>query len=436
MRGVVYMTKVENVTGFRKSLFLSRVKLEVFLFFLSRLPSMKIGPGRFIKLLQRLLYFLAKMEHNKFVKIGDNTRIDLYVPGFPSKAFYTACKKFMVFDEILPCTTVLLSVTSACRYHCEHCYQKHDKGRDMDIELLVDAVRKLQDMGICFFNIEGGEPFLVYDRLKKVCEAIDSRSEIWVNSTGDGMTIERLKELKRLNVTAIMFSLHSPDAGVFNRFMGKESAWATMSNAVEMCHEAGIAVAFNTCLQRADFYNGNFEKLMDRTKELKAAIIQIIKPKPAGGWLESGVKPFSQEDVLHLKKLVNKYNLEPDYKDYPSISAQIIEEDKEVFGCTAGGVDRFYINAKGDVQPCEFLNISFGNITDEKFEVVYDRMRSKFNPGCECALCEKYSGEILRLYKENDLKSLPLPADLSQKIYENWERGERTELYRRIEELK
>lgn len=430
------MIRLENITGFRKTLFLLRVRLEVFFFFLSKLNETRIGVRRFIMLLRRLLFFLTKMEHNKFVKIGRNIRIDLYVPGFPSKAFYTACRKFMVFDRMLPCTTVLISVTSACRYRCKHCYQKYDKGTDLDIDLLVDTVKKLQDMGICFFNIEGGEPFLVYDRLKRVCQAIDNRSEIWINSTGDGITPERLDELKRLNVTAIMFSLHSPEPEIFNSFMGRDSAWDTMNNAVQLCHEAGIAVAFNSCLQKEDFYNGRFGKLMDKIKELKAAIVQIIKPKPAGGWLESGAETFAEEDIIHIKKLVGKYNQEPEYEDYPSISAQIIEEDKDVFGCTAGGVDRFYLNAKGDIQPCEFLNISFGNIVEEDFETIYERMRRCFDPACNCALCEKYSGEILQLYKQSNQKLLPLPVDLSKKVYSCWERGERTEMYSRIDELK
>ena len=67
------------------------------------------------------------------------------------------------------------------------------------------------------------------------------------------------------------------------------------------------------------------------------------------------------------------YNLRREYKDFPAIYAQSIEEDENHFGCTAGGIDRFYINAKGDVQPCEFLNISFGNVQDENFEDIYDK---------------------------------------------------------------
>ena len=427
--------RVKNVTGYKKKLFILWFKLSIFAHYIPDVIKGKLSLGYYIKFLKRLSYFLSKLKHNKFVKIEKNTRVDLYCPGFPSKAFYTACDKFSFFKGKLSCTTVLISITSACKFKCKHCYQKFDVGKDVNIDILVKTVKKLQDKGIAFFNIEGGEPFMVYDRLIKVCKAIDQRSEIWINSTGYGITLERLKELKKLNVTAIMFSLHSPEAEKMNSFMGDESAWETMTRAVALCHEAGIPPAFNCCLQKEDFYNGTFEKIMETAKTLGASIIQIIKPKPAGGWLKCGVEDFKAEDINKVKELVNKYNLEGKYKAYPVISAQILEESKEQFGCTAGGTDRFYINAKGDLQPCEFLNISFGNIGTDDFEKMYEKMRNCFNTAGDCWLCEKYSGEILKLYDEYGLKSLPLSVELSEKIYGNWDRGNATELYDRIENI-
>ena len=430
------MIKICNVIGFPKFIFNLKLKINVFFYFIPEFFKGKISLKRFLLFLRRLLIFLSKMQHNKFVKIGDKTRLDLYVPGFPSKAFYTACKKFMQFEDKMPCATVLISITSACKYNCSHCYQKHDKGRDVNIDILNSTVKKLQDMGIAFFNIEGGEPFLAYDRLKKLCSSIDERSEIWINSTGDGITRERLLELKKMNVTAIMFSLHSPEPDVFNKFMGSDSAWDTLKSAVNMCHDAGVAVALNSCLMRDDFYNGTFERIMEVAKDFNACIIQIIKPKPSGGWLAKEDIEFNSNDIACIKAKVNNYNLRREFIEYPSVSAQIIEEDKDVFGCTAGGVDRFYINAKGDLQPCEFLNISFGNIAVDKFEDIYKKMRSCFEWGGDCAPCEKYSKEIYRLYKKNNLNSLPLPPELSEKIYNSWDRGKKTDLYKRLENLK
>jgi MoaA/NifB/PqqE/SkfB family radical SAM enzyme len=427
------MTSVKNIRGTAKRIFNLRVKLTVFLHFLPELLRGRLPLRRRLAFARRLLFFLGRLQHNKFARIGAHTRFDLYVPGFPSEAFYTACRKFLTFGEKLPCTTVLVSITSACRFRCPHCYQQKDKGHDVDIERLLPVVRQMQDMGVSFFNIEGGDPFLVYDRLRRVCETIDSRSEIWVNSTGDGMTRERLEELKELGLTAVMFSLHTPEPAELCAFMGSDRAWDTLVRGVQTCHGADVPVCFNMCIQRQGFHDGTFERLMDRAKELHAAMVQVIKPKAAGGWLEKGPEEFTADDLGRAKELVNRYNHAVQFAEYPAISAQVMEEDPTMFGCTAGGTDRFYINAKGDVQPCEFLNLSFGNIACEDFAVIYRRMRSQFEGPGECWLCERYAPAIRRILERESLQVLPLDPDLSKEVYEGWDRGAPTELYDTME---
>ncbi|MBN1699342.1 MAG: radical SAM protein [Spirochaetales bacterium] len=428
------MENIRNRIGIGKFLFTARLKIHVFFHYLKTTARGEIPPKALILLLRRLLFFLSKLRHNKAVAIGKNTRLDLYVPGFPSRAFYTACDKFGTFGAKLPNTTVLVSLTSACRYACVHCYQRNDRGKDLPVEKLLPVVRRLQDMGVAFFNIEGGEPFLVYDKLRAVCGAIDERSEIWINSTGDGMTFGRCSELKQNGVTAVMFSLHSAVPEVLERFMGFPGSWRILMKGIDACHKAGLAVAFNICLKAEAFYDGRFEAVIEKTKELGAAIVQLIKPKPAGAWLSGGAGDFTSEDLSRVKTLVKEYNNKRRYAGYPAISAQVMEEDPGMFGCTAGGTDRFYINAKGDVQPCEFLNISFGNIGTEDFDAIYHRMRAVFRTPGECWLCEKYAGEISRLMKQNNLRSLPLDAGLSKELYAAWDRGNPTGLYRVIEE--
>jgi MoaA/NifB/PqqE/SkfB family radical SAM enzyme len=191
---------------------------------------------------------------------------------------------------------------------------------------------------------------------------------------------------------------------------------------------------FNVCLTREGLHSGEFERIMDRAREYGAAIVQLIKPKPAGGWIDSGYEPLDESDITQMSAVVNHYNFAPSRRDYPPISAQIHEESPEMFGCTAGGVDRFYINAKGDVQPCEFLNLSFGSIREEPFDTIYDRMRSVFHPPGERMLCEAYSPEVARLMKAEQVAALPLDPQRSARVYRAWDRGCRTELYRRIEQ--
>ena len=430
------MVAIRNIQGLDRSLFLLRLKLAILLHFLPCLLSRTLSPRRFVLFLKRLLLFLSKLDHNKFVRIGSTARLDLYVPCFPTPAFYFGCRKFLSFDEPLPCVTALISVSSACRFSCPHCYQRRDRGRDVALDTLVAVVGRLQEMGIAFFNIEGGEPFLVYERLRKVCSAIDGRSEIWVNSTGDGMTLERLRELKRCNLTAIMFSLHTSEPARLNAFMQSDKAWDTMTRGVQLCHEADVPVAFNTCLLRESFYDGEFERIMDRAMEFHACLIQLIKPKPAGAWLERDSVAFTRQDLERVTELVQRYNHAPAYARYPAISAQILEEDHTRFGCTAGGTDRFYINAKGDVQPCEFLNISFGNIAEEPFDTIYARMRQSFSPPGETWLCEACAPRIRQLFKTEGTPTLPLNKELSAQLHTDWNRGNPTKLYADMAKLR
>jgi len=424
---------MKSITGFKKQLFIIYVKLYVGVYMVIKFFN-KLSTTKLFLVLKRLNFFVDKITHNKFFYTNKGIRLNLYIPDFPSKAFFTSCNKFAVFNKKLPSTTVLMSITSACGYMCKHCYQKLDIGKDIDIDILKKTVVRLQDKGIAFFNIEGGEPFLRFDRLLEICELIDDRSEIWINSTGSMVTKERLLQLKHTQLNAIMFSLHSPVPEQVNSFMGNDKAWDSMSKAIALCHETGVQVAFNSCMSREDFYNGNFEKIMETAKGFGGSIIQIIKPKPSGGWLADGVEEFTEADVKQIEEKVSKYNNDIKYSDFPAISAQILEESSEMFGCTAGGTDRFYINAKGDVQPCEFLNISFGNLKTEDFDKIYNRMRGVFTTPGNCILCEEFSKKIHQVFVENKVKSLPLNEELSKEVYCKWNRGKPTKLYWTVEQ--
>jgi MoaA/NifB/PqqE/SkfB family radical SAM enzyme len=424
--------KPQAVRGLEKWFILQWMKFRTFFHYLPQ--AGKLGWSKFFRFIRRLLYFLKTIKKNKFLRFGKKIKMDLYIPYFPSPAFWQAADKFKVFDEKLPCTTVLLSITKACRFHCEHCYQRHDLGADTPAETLAPVIQELQNQGIAFFNIEGGDPFLRYEELTEVCGVIDDRSEIWVNSTGDSVTAHRLMELKtKAPLTSLMFSMHSPEKELVNKFMRSGKAWSIMEEGIAACHQAGIAPSINTCIQRDGFFDGSFEGIMEEAKKQGVLLVQIIHPKPAGGWLNKSMPQFSAEDVKVIKAKINQYNHHKAFRDYPAIYAQLMEEDQDMYGCTAGGTDRFYINAKGDVQPCEFLHLSFGNIKTEPFQAIYQRMRDSFPSGHEDWLCEKYADPIAQIMREEGLTALPLSPELSRKVIDNWDRGEETKLYKKVQ---
>lgn len=426
------MVTRETCTGINRHLFNLKTYIDSIFHYVPHLIKGELSLIDYFKLLYRMSIYAGTLNNNKFVKVNGKMRLGLYVSAYGTKPYWITNDKLFNFKNMMPPSTVVISITSACRNKCEHCYQKNDKGQDINIDEMIKAVQKIQEMGVPFCIIEGGDTFLVYERLKKLVSSIDDRSEIWVNTTGDEVTLERMMELKKMGISAVRFSLHHHDPAVFNQFMGVDWAWDNLIKGTTICNEVGVPVVFNACINKEGFYNGDFEKIMDKARELNGVIIEVIHPKRAGGWLSQEIEQFSEKDFDRVKSLVYQYNFNPEYKDYPMISCQIIEESVSMYGCSAGGVERFYINAKGDVQPCEFLNISFGNIEKEEFETIYKRMREQFMPPCETWLCDKYCTEIYKVARKNNVTVLPLGEELSKQVYMKWDRGTPTRLYEKL----
>ena len=101
-----------------------------------------------------------------------------------------------------------------------------------------------------------------------------------------------------------------------------------------------------------------------------------------------------------------------------------------MLGCCCGGIDRFYVGAAGDVQPCEFVNLSFGNLKEVPFETAYDRMRRVFAVPCEEWTCGIHAREIAE--HAADGQPLPIPWEETAGIVSGWKCGTPTAIYRKM----
>jgi MoaA/NifB/PqqE/SkfB family radical SAM enzyme len=422
--------RVKFITGFGRYVFDGYLSGYIFLKYTVLFLSGRISSRQYVIFFKRLLLFYARLRHNKVVKIGNVYKMHLYLPSFPTPAFFKAVDKFLLLDQDPPPTSVLLSMTKACAYNCSHCYQKHDRGNDLPLEKLIDVAAQIQDAGISLINIEGGEPLLKFDRLLKLVESIDNRAEVWVNTNGYGLTEQKAKKLRDAGVFGVMISLHHWDRGALDEFVREEGAFDTAISALRIFAENGISTVINCCATRDLIDGDGFEKIMDLAKDYGCSLVQLIHGKSAGGWL-GREDPMGKRALKKLQDYHLLYNESSRYKNYPSVSSQAFESLKENFGCTAGGIERFYVNAHGEVQPCEFLNVSVGNIQEESFLTLFKRMRALFRKSATKWLCCTECEEIERLIREG-YTSTPLPKEKAIPLMRNWDRGEETPLYEKM----
>ena len=426
--------KNKFITGYEKIVFFQYLQLYVFLRYAVLLVTGKIKFKQFVKLIKRALLFLEKVKVNKVVKTKGVYKIHIYFPAFPTRAFFIALDKFLILekDELNPYpTSVLLSIGKGCGNKCKHCYQRFDKRDDLQLDKLKNVAKKLQDLKISFINIEGGEPMLKFGRLKEVMSVIDDRSEVWINTSGFLVTKEKAEEMKKQGVFGVMVSLHHWDKEKHDEFVGRKGSFKEAVSSLKIFKNAGLSTVIN-CVGTQELLKDNgFDKIMKIAKKEGCAIVQLIHEKPAGAW----IKKSDTLNKKYIEKLCNYhliYNLDRKYKDFPAVSSQAFESQPNNFGCTAGGTERFYINGNGDVQPCEFVNVSFGNVNKEDFIKIYKRMRKIFDKPRQTWICCTEHEKINKELQKIEPKLTPLSKEKSKKIIDDFDLGKETLLYSKM----
>jgi MoaA/NifB/PqqE/SkfB family radical SAM enzyme len=410
-----------------------RLILTIGLHFTGALLLGRLGPVRYVVLLRRLMILVIALRHNKIISINGTLKFQIYLPAFPTPAFFHALRKYDPATPKPGPLTVVLSMTKACNYKCPHCYQRLDRGQEVEMGLLKAVVHQMQELGVCTFDIEGGEPMLRFERLCELLASFDSRAEIWVNTTGQHVTAEKARKMRELGVYGVYVSIHSADAATYDAFTGVPGSLERASDAIRLFHDVGIATAINYCASPADVENGGVERLFDLGKELGTAFIQVIHGKAAGAWLQKTDSLVTSPTLIEkLQALHIRYNSRPSLREHPCAAVQVFEEQACLFGCTAGGIDRFYLNHAGEVQPCEFINVSFGNVTEEPFEAIFQRMRNYFAFPGEKWLCSTESASIAEAISRQQPPQTPLRRQATEALVKRWDKGSPTPLYRKL----
>jgi MoaA/NifB/PqqE/SkfB family radical SAM enzyme len=399
------ISSLRPVTGLSRLLFGIRMRWSVFFHLTKACITGRRSLKETLSLLFRLQEFSRRHSSSKFMRFDGGVRMGLYVPTFPGKPFLRAAESMCGDPARTRLVSAVVSVTNDCPFRCEYCYQRGDAGALIPLDKLRDAVRDIQNAGAALMILEGGEPFSAFDRLLAVCETIDERSEIWINTTGAGMTRERLLALRERGLTAFKISVHHHTEEGHNRFLGSNEGWSSMNNAVTLCQELAIPFTFNCRMFPHEYFDGTFDAMLAFARERGALYLQCLTPRSAGGYLGRPSLSLTSEELERLGVLIRRYNRGSENRRSPGIFCDEYDE-RVVYGCTAGA-GRLYLSARGAVQPCQHINVAFGNCTEEPMDVLIERMRMFFKRPGKCTACTKVAASVAACASKGF--SLPVP---------------------------
>jgi len=398
---------IQNVYGFKKDL----VNLLIIGGIIKRNPKELLqNPG--LKL-QRLPKFLSKFKTNKLVYFNGSIFLDCFAPPWPSVAFNRIVdglvRRFtsVDFNWMDFTAALIISITKKCVYRCEHCYAIQTLGTEdiLSVQQLLKIAKGFQKLGIGVIAWEGGEPLLRFDELLTLIKSTTPYSDAWIATTAYGLTHEKARNLREAGVSAAIISIDHYDRKKHNEFRRNKSAFDMAVKGVRIFRESGILPNICVCATRNLMEEDGLWKYLELAKKIGVGFIQILDATPSGNYIEKDVL-LTNKQINAIKKFHIAVNTDPRYRDYPSISARALLESDDFYGCTAGNA-LIYVDSSGNLQACDLLQISFGNVLEEGVDTVYKRMKNYIphyiSGRCPAQTLHHYIAEVYQ-----NQKSLPL----------------------------
>ena len=300
-----------------------------------------------------------------------------------------------------PLRGIDIALSYNCNLTCEHCNISLLRNKErsyLSPTEITELIARARKLGLINITFTGGEPLLEYNKLTSVLDMIPTNDYlIHVQTNAVLLTDEKIRELKKLGVDKFVLSW-DPYHDVDNW----DEMLAHRTELVRMIKGHGLKTIAVAVAARNAIYTPGFQKMIEVTRALDVWLVLNL-PVPLGDWLLNSDIVLGETDKQHVRDLANNnYHVRLDF-DLNFVH----------FGCPAF-TERFHVNAYGDIQPCTFSQVSFGNVrTDDLAEVRRRGLATKtFNtylPYCPPAEDKVFIG---RYWEAMDVfQKFPLPSD-------------------------
>ncbi len=363
-------------------------------------PQMlKVNPS----ILRFMSDYMNKFQIRKF---GNNLILHSHLPPLNSRAYSRFVKEHLLAKTPGP-SHAQIGITNACPQNCEYCYNRNRKGQVMDKATIKKVAGQLKEMGIVWLGLTGGEPLLNKD-IVEITESISSDCAVKLFTTGCTLTREKALALKQAGLFSVSVSLDHWEEDKHDRGRKYKGAFKQALKAIEVFESVGgIQVGVSAVLSKEMIRNNQVEDFLHflRCLDIHEAWLSEVKPSIEAFWDDNQI--ITEGERLELIKLQDRYNTEGKM----TINYLGHFEGKECFGCNAGN-KMVYVDAFGEVSPCVFTPISFGNVQAESITSIFAEMKKHFPSEATCfinknyRLLQRYATGQKTLCKKDTLKML------------------------------
>ncbi|MFL0195593.1 radical SAM protein [Clostridium sp. WILCCON 0269] len=299
------------------------------------------------------------------IKDSNKKCINKFFTNFLGNAvWYGMPKRAKFFSEtgIKTPFTILMSPSMRCNLSCRGCYASSYSKEDDIPEKEVDRIiKEARTLGIYFFVILGGEPFINDYMLNIYKKYNDCMFVPFSNGTlFDEKLADRIKELGNI---LPMFSVEGFEEETDIR-RGK-GVFKDVMSAMELLKERGVLFGVSTAVSRYNVDTVISDEFID----------MLVGKGAKMGWyfifMPVGKKPdvnlmLTPKQRIRLGERVREIR-----SSKPYFAIDFFNDAPYVGGCIAG---KYYchINSKEDVEPCIFAHFAADNLKEKKLVDVFN----------------------------------------------------------------
>lgn len=297
-------------------------------------------------------------------------------------------EKPFVYDKIIKLNEKFLNGESIaiidiaydyiCNLKCNHCLNSKfpKKERGLTIQDLKNLSEQANQLGLCQFNISGGEP-LLFKEIDDIILALNpEKFHISMSTNGHFLDYDRARHLKSIGLDKVKISLDNIDENLHNQNRNNKDAYKKAIEAIFAAKEAALDVIIQHVISHQTAQSENTVKLAKYAQDNNFTL-DILIARALGEWEGKHEVLINQEDADFLYEL---------HKKYPAARRDVFPSYGMDRGCGAVNCT-LHITKYGDVLPCVYIQIAIGNIFEESLKDIIARGLSikhfrDHNPKC------------------------------------------------------
>ncbi len=309
-----------------------------------------------------------------------------------------------------------VSLLDRCPYSCERCSNLSKLDHDPPLADIAKLIETLRAAGASRIAFTGGEPTLRKD-LPEIIRLCGDELAPLLFTSGYAVDADLSRRLRESGLTAAFVSLDSDSPDEHNTFRRDERAFQQAIQAVRNFLESGVYTAIQTVVSPPLLRDGRIDRFLDFCKQLGVHEVMLLEPVPVGGR-----KCGQRLDPLERDRLINLHLRSVSDSRSPKVSSMAQLERPECLGCQAG-FTFIYVSTSGDVFPCDFVPVSFGNVYEEELPIIQKRIsRALKRPSKKCL--------ALRFQDFFNENAAPVKWTNAQTPLDNYEPGPLPDLFK------